>query len=318
MVMPTAISRKQYIIGTIIVLLAAIGLFGIIPRFGDFGSSLQTLRQATPVLVAAAAVASVMACVFSAYLYKTLAFKRLNVGDTLLVQLSGLFVNRVLPAGIGGLGLNFLYLRAHKHTAVQATTVVALNNSIGLMGHTLLALGMLALSPAALRSAQVPTQGLMVAGAIIIALVLAVLVASRFSWMQNTRRSVGKQLKLIGRFYARQPSKLVLSVLISFMLTLSNVVSLWLCCQALGVELSFLAVFVVFTFGIVIGTATPTPGGLGGVEAGLVGALVLQGVAAPLALAVALLYRLVSYWLGLFIGIVASLILQRRHLLKNA
>lgn len=56
-----------------------------------------------------------------------------------------------------------------------------------------------------------------------------------------------------------------------------------------------------------------TPGGLGFVEAGLVGTLVLAGVpAAPAALAT-LAYRLVSFWLPVPVGLPAWLAFRRRH-----
>ena len=56
-----------------------------------------------------------------------------------------------------------------------------------------------------------------------------------------------------------------------------------------------------------------TPGGLGFVEAGLVGTLTLAGVAGPAALAATLLYRLVSYWLPLPVGGVAYLLFRHRY-----
>jgi len=56
-----------------------------------------------------------------------------------------------------------------------------------------------------------------------------------------------------------------------------------------------------------------TPGGLGFVEAGLVGTLTLAGVPAPAALAATLLYRLVSYWLPIPVGGVAYLLFRRRY-----
>jgi uncharacterized protein (TIRG00374 family) len=54
-----------------------------------------------------------------------------------------------------------------------------------------------------------------------------------------------------------------------------------------------------------------TPGGLGFVEAGLVGTLTLAGVPGPEALAATLLYRLVSYWLPIPVGGVAYLLFRR-------
>ena len=56
-----------------------------------------------------------------------------------------------------------------------------------------------------------------------------------------------------------------------------------------------------------------TPGGLGFVEAGLVGTLTLAGVPGPDALAATLLYRLVSYWLPIPVGGVAYLLFRRRY-----
>jgi uncharacterized protein (TIRG00374 family) len=56
-----------------------------------------------------------------------------------------------------------------------------------------------------------------------------------------------------------------------------------------------------------------TPGGLGFVEAGLVGTLTLAGVSGGAALAATLLYRLVSYWLPIPAGGVAYLLFRHRY-----
>ncbi len=56
-----------------------------------------------------------------------------------------------------------------------------------------------------------------------------------------------------------------------------------------------------------------TPGGLGFVEAGLLGTLVLAGVSGPDALAATLLYRLASYWLPIPAGGVAYVLFRRRY-----
>jgi len=56
-----------------------------------------------------------------------------------------------------------------------------------------------------------------------------------------------------------------------------------------------------------------TPGGLGFVEAGLVGTLTLAGVPGSDALAATLLYRLASYWLPIPTGGVAYLLFRHRY-----
>ena len=56
-----------------------------------------------------------------------------------------------------------------------------------------------------------------------------------------------------------------------------------------------------------------TPGGLGFVEAGLVGTLTLAGVPAQEALTATLLYRLVSYWLPLPVGGIVYVVFRLRY-----
>jgi uncharacterized membrane protein YbhN (UPF0104 family) len=56
-----------------------------------------------------------------------------------------------------------------------------------------------------------------------------------------------------------------------------------------------------------------TPGGLGFVEAGLIGTLTLAGVPAHLAVTATLLYRLVAYWLPLPVGGIAYFLFRLRY-----
>ena len=56
-----------------------------------------------------------------------------------------------------------------------------------------------------------------------------------------------------------------------------------------------------------------TPGGVGFVEAGLVGTLTVAGVSAPDAVAATLLYRLVAYWLPLPAGAGAYVLFRKRY-----
>ncbi len=68
--------------------------------------------------------------------------------------------------------------------------------------------------------------------------------------------------------------------------------------QELGL-IEFLRVFFVVTL---LSSFVPVPGGVGVVEAGLTGALVLAGVAAPVALAGVLVYRLLTYVTPIVVG----------------
>lgn len=60
-----------------------------------------------------------------------------------------------------------------------------------------------------------------------------------------------------------------------------------------------------------LGGALPIPGGLGGIDGGLIGALVLYGVAAAPATAAVLLYRVVLFWVPLIMAVPAFASLRR-------
>jgi len=62
-----------------------------------------------------------------------------------------------------------------------------------------------------------------------------------------------------------------------------------------------------------LGMIPITPGGLGFVEAGLIGTLGLAGIGADQALLATLVYRLASYWLPMPTGAVAYLLHKRRY-----
>jgi hypothetical protein len=65
-----------------------------------------------------------------------------------------------------------------------------------------------------------------------------------------------------------------------------------------------------------LGNWIPIPGGIGGVEAGLIGALILYGLPAVTATAAVLLYRVIELWIPGLLGIAAFVrlrVLTRRR-----
>ena len=72
-------------------------------------------------------------------------------------------------------------------------------------------------------------------------------------------------------------------------------------------------VMLAYVSGAILGMIPITPGGLGFVEAGLTGMLVLAGVSTGDASLAVLAYRLVSYWLPLLAGAGATVLYRRRY-----
>ncbi len=285
-------------------------LYVIVPQFGLFRSSWQQLQHPDLSWTMLGFLAIASTYLSAAANYYCLAFKPLRYGRTALVQIAVMFINRLLPGGIGGLGANYAYLRRQNHTAIQATTVVAANNTIGLVGHTLLVIISIAVFPHYLKDFHLANHSSMIRVALV--LVGVFLVALLFWGGNRVLKNIRGVLKQFGS-YRQRPGRLGLALGSSILLTLGNVLGLTACCLALGVHRPFVEVLLIFSLGVGAGTAVPTPGGLGGFEAGLTAGLVASQVDSSTAIAVALLYRLISYWLPLVPGGLAFAIAQRNR-----
>jgi glycosyltransferase 2 family protein len=82
---------------------------------------------------------------------------------------------------------------------------------------------------------------------------------------------------------------------------------------AFGYEFNLALGIIVMSGGVLAATASPTPGGLLGAEAGITAVLVAYGVDTPIALAIALTYRFISYWMPIVPGVAAFLYARRKR-----
>ena len=73
---------------------------------------------------------------------------------------------------------------------------------------------------------------------------------------------------------------------------------LWACFRGFGVHVALTVVLMGYLIGQ-LGGLLPIPGGLGGVEGGLVGTLVVYGVSLRDAVAAVLAYRVIQFWIPL-------------------
>jgi len=89
-----------------------------------------------------------------------------------------------------------------------------------------------------------------------------------------------------------------------------DIATLWTCFHAFGSPPP-VAVIVMAYFVGALANALPLPGGLGGVEAGMIGAFLAFGTHASLAILAVLSYRLISFWLPTVPGAAAYLQLRR-------
>ena len=101
---------------------------------------------------------------------------------------------------------------------------------------------------------------------------------------------------------AREPKRLGLILLGCAGTTLGAALALWASVQAFGGDATFVTVTVVTMVGGTLASAAPTPGGVGAVEAALIGGLAAFGVPAAVGVPSVLLYRVLTCWLPVFVG----------------
>lgn len=302
--------RRIILLAALLLLLYVVG-----PQVGGFSDSWQALKTADGVQVGLAVIVmQAGSFVAAAGMYQSLSKHRLRFRQTLLVQLAGGFASRLLPAGLGGLTLNVQYLRKSKHTLSEALAVAGMNNSLGFVAHMLLLAGIVLLVPEA-RPQDVELHAL--PSWVYIGLgVVGVLVVWALT-IQRVRRYLYHLTSDTVRHFAayrRHPQKLLGAFGCALLVTACYVSVLWLCAHAIGEPLDPLQAFIIFSAGMLVGTATPTPGGLIGAEAGLAAGSMAYGVESTHAIAIALLYRLITYWLPMLPGFVAFLRVRAMYL----
>ena len=121
-------------------------------------------------------------------------------------------------------------------------------------------------------------------------------------------RAVGRDLVGIVRHPRRAAGLFGAQVGVVMAYALALAASMW----AVGADVSLSQVVLVHLVGGSLGAAVPVPGGLGAVEAGLIGGFTLMGVDAATATAGVLLYRLLTFWLPVLPGFYSFYWLERR------
>jgi glycosyltransferase 2 family protein len=306
----------QRVRGRVLLLVVSLLLiYVVVPRLGNFADSLEAIKGAEFGFVAAALLPLVGTYLIAAGMYQCLALRRLRYKRTFLIQAASGFANRLLPAGLGGLTLNVQYLKKSGHTLPQALAVAGTNNTLGFVGHMLL------LGVAVAFGGDRLTQDLQLPhvsyGGWIGAGLLLVIIANLVVFQKLRKYLYSLTADTAGNIVAtfrNRPSKVAAALSLSLGLTAAYVLVFYMCGLAVGISLPVSGMFAVFTIGLIATTATPTPGGLGGAEAGLVAGLVAYGVDTSTALACVLLYRLLTFWLPILPGFLIFLRIRKTYL----
>ncbi|MDX6285835.1 MAG: hypothetical protein QOG53_1320 [Frankiales bacterium] len=294
-----------------------------------------SIAQVPWVVVAASALALALATihyVLAAVAIRASSGAPLPLGEATLSQLASSVLNRVAPGGVGGMVVNTRYLSRHGLPMGGALTAVGALGVLGgvadLLGTGLLLFGghwiglgggtreLHVLAGAGMHWA--PTKHLVTMG--VAAAVLAGLATAAYVVIRRHRRARGKDTEVGAHAWrhiaalARRPRRASTLLLASAGTTFVLAFAFAIVVQALvgTAAPSLAALMVVYLVGAAAASAVHIPAIAGPTEIALTAALVASGVAAGPALVSVLLFRGLTFWAPVPVGLFAVRALRRR------
>ncbi|MFI2185082.1 flippase-like domain-containing protein [Streptomyces sioyaensis] len=242
--------------------------------------------------------------------------ERVSFVRTVIAQIAGNFVKLVAPAAIGGVALNTRFLQRAGVRPGLAVASVGASQLFGLGSHILLLLVFGYLTGTQEQTPSISPSRTVIAGLLTVAVLVLVVTA-----VPALRKFVSRRVRslfagVVPRMLdiLQRPRKLVTGIGGMLLLTAANVMCLDASIRAFGGgdKISYASIAVAFLAGNAIGSAAPTPGGVGAVESALIGALTIAGLAGDVAFPAVLLFRLLVFWLPVLPGWLAFNYLTRK------
>lgn len=266
--------------------------------------------------VAAAVLFSALSYVAAAMSLLGFVPERVPFPRTVAAQVAGSFVKIVAPAAVGGVALNTRFLQRSGVRPGLAVASVGASQLFGLGCHILMLLSFGYLTGTEKTPSLSPSRTV-IAGLLTVAVLVLVVTSVPFlrKFVSTRVRSlfagvVPRMLDVLQR-----PQKLVTGIGGMLLLTFCFVMCLDASIRAFGTEstsISIASVAVVFLAGNALGSAAPTPGGVGAVEATLTVGLIAVGLPKEVAAPAVLLFRLLTLWLPVLPGWLAFNQLSRK------
>lgn len=258
--------------------------------------------------------------VSSAIALRGAAGRPLPLVATTLAQFTASAANRITPGGLGAAAVNTRYLVCRGLPLPRAAVAVAVLRVAGvpadlLLLGTVLGLGggngrmLEALGDRAAHAAGLlPPLPLLIAG--------GVLVPAAVLWGRRAARSAVARQAVAGfTDLCRRPRDLLVTLAASAGTTLALGVAFALSVLAVPAAAvgpaDLLTLVAAYLVGAAAGGAVPLPGGVGPTETALVAALVALGIEAGPALHAVLLFRAVTFWAPVPIGLLSYRTLRR-------
>ena len=294
----------------------AAAIYFLLPQLADFDETAEAASQANwwwliPMVGGALATIAFAALAFVASVPEPIPYL-----PALRMQFASSFVSRIAPANTGALAVGVRFLQRAGLDPGPAAAAVGLCALAGLAVHLSLMGAFIAWVGTGDVSFSLPEADVLFiviavvvsASGLVIGLVPAVRRRVLPPLVEQVRTAASSLADVL-----TDPVRVIVLITGSMGVTSSFILTLTASVAAFGGGVSFPEIGAAYLVAAALGSAAPTPGGLGAVEAALVGALSFYGMASGNAVSAVLTYRLVTYWLPMLPGWFMFQYMQRRE-----
>jgi uncharacterized membrane protein YbhN (UPF0104 family) len=295
----------------VVALLIVVGLIAwLAPGLGDVRARLEDAR---PGWLALAVGLELLSCLSYVLMFKPVFCQRMSWRTSYELGMSELAVGSIVPAsGAGGLALGAWALRKGgmpaEDIARRTVAFFVLKSAVNFVAVVVVGVVMwlgvgpdrsvlLTLVPAALAA--------LVLGAVpLLGMLPARRPAAEHGWRRWVALAVGalgQGVREAGRILRRRDWRVIAGAIGYW--AFDNAV-VWACFHAFGESPPLTLVLMGYLIGQ-LGGLLPLPGGIGGIDGGLIGAMIVYGLPAAATAAAVLAYRVILFWLPLLLGGVA-------------
>jgi uncharacterized membrane protein YbhN (UPF0104 family)/tRNA A-37 threonylcarbamoyl transferase component Bud32 len=298
----------------LMVLIVVGATYFLLPQFADLPDIVRQVRDANWAWAPLILLMSLLTYVGASAALLGAVPTRLPAGPIVVGQVASEFASKLAPAGVGGMALNVRLLQKLGVDRPVAVSGVGLDTVAGVVGHvSLIGVFIIWAGRDAFGGLHVPDVHWFWIGA----LVAVVFLLIGFAVPYTRRIVLDRLLPILRRAFdgvgevLRRPAKLALLVGGSVFTTFSYLLALYFCVVAFGGGVSLATVGAIYLVGSAVANAAPTPGGLGAMEAALIGGLVAAGLDNSVAVPAVFLFRLATFWLPILPGWLSFRWLQR-------
>jgi uncharacterized protein (TIRG00374 family) len=298
------------------VLGAFVAMWVLLPKLANAGDAFRAVRHAKPGFLLTMLPLTLLLYVGSTLELLGACSVRLGFFATYRCQMAAAFMNRVTPSNVGGMAVNARYLQKSGVNAAAATATVGLTSATEAIVNVILVVLFFTWAGRGANgvSLSLPssTAVRVVVGVVVVGLAVFVITPpGRKMYNEKVRpflRGVWTSLTEV----ARSPVRLLAMFGGGFGRAIIDFAALVIALAAFGPVPAIAPLGAAYIGASVLASASPTPGGVGAVEAALIAGLASIGVPVAQSTPAVLVYRLITYWLVMLPGWISLKVMEKR------